>query len=102
MYCCSTAACSGPEECSPHGVCTLDERTGSKSCVCLFGFEGDGINCQHVDLQPQCPPGEECTCPPGFILETDICLPSAADTGSESESKSDIPLTPETFNANQA
>lgn len=46
-----------------------------------------------MDLRPQCNElGEDCVCPPGFLLETDICLPSAAepepDAPEESESGS--------------
>lgn len=77
--------CSGPDDCSPHGVCTLNERTGGRACVCLPGFEGDGVACQHVDLQPVCSPDTgECVCPRGYILETDICL-EAADTDDAAE-----------------
>ncbi|XP_034249826.1 nidogen [Thrips palmi] len=78
--------CTVAEDCSPHGVCTLDERTGAKACVCLHGFDGDGITCQHVDLQPHCDPDgvSNCVCPEAYILDTNICLP-AAEAAEESE-----------------
>ncbi|KAE8752468.1 hypothetical protein FOCC_FOCC000590 [Frankliniella occidentalis] len=79
--------CQVAEDCSPNGACSQDERTGgrAKACVCLPGYEGDGVSCTAQPIPVMCDADGMCDCPPGLNFEQEMCVPPVPVEPSEYE-----------------
>jgi hypothetical protein len=77
--------CNIAHNCSPFATCKFNDRSGSYSCVCVPGYQGDGYSCdspagyRYIDPSapsPDCEQDDTCRCPDGFLYSREVhrCL----------------------------